>query len=316
MCIAAAIGGAAIVGAGASIYAGNKQAGAASDAADAQQQSARDSIAYQTQTRDLARSDLSPFVNFATGSIGHNSQPGQVAQTQGNFNADAYLAANPDVAANAYYSKNPYLHYMQHGQNEGRAFIANAGAAPTGGNGYAADSPLGMLSNLYTQQGQTDYLRNNPLFQIGMDKLDRASNNSFLGRGQVGSANNQIVQNAYLAGQPLLQQQTNNLLNAANLGQSSAAGQANTAVSTGAGVANTMEGAGNSQAAGIIGAGNAQAAGYQGIGNAFGSAAGAYAGYNQPLLYQQNNGYGYHSSIPSIYGNQGASNLGYGQVAA
>lgn len=241
--VAAAVVGGAVIGGIASNMAAGSAADAAGNAADTQQQSARDSIAYQTQTRDMARSDLQPFRQFGQDSL-----------------------------------------------------------AP--------------LSSMLTQQGQTDYLRNNPLFKIGMDKLDRASSNTFLGRGQVGSANNQIVQNAFLAGQPLLQQQTNNLFNAANLGQSSAAGQANTALTTGAGVASTLEGAGNSRAAGIIGAGNAQAAGYQGIGNAFGSAAGAYAGYNQPLLYQQNTGYGYGSSIPSIYGNQGNSSLGYGQVAA
>lgn len=320
--VAAAVVG-TVAAAGASYAGAQKTAGAAEDAADAQQQSAANSVAYQRESRDLARSDLRPFVNFATGSINPyqgtqaanqpliSQQP--IAQNRANFDADAYLAANPDVAdPNNWRSQDPFLHWQMYGNKEGRAFTPNADATRSSNlpaSGYATDSPLGMLSNLFTQQGQTDYLSNNPLFKIGMDKLNRTSSNTFLGRGQVGSANNQIVQNAFLAGQPLLQQQTNNLFNAANLGQSSAAGQANAALTTGAGVAGTLEGAGNSQAAGIIGAGNAQAAGYQGIGNAVGSGLGAYAAYN-------NAGYGSGNTVPSIYGNQGVGMNNPNQMVA
>lgn len=36
--------------------------------------------------------------------------------------AAAYLAANPDVAKDPYFAKNPLLHYQQYGQNEGRTW--------------------------------------------------------------------------------------------------------------------------------------------------------------------------------------------------
>ncbi len=124
---------------------------------------------------------------------------------------------------------------------------------------------LAPLGSLLTAQGQTDYLRSNPLFQIAMDKLDRTSNNTFLGRGKLGDATDQLMKNAFLAGQPLLQQQTGNLFNAVNLGQSSAAGQANTSLAGANNVSDLITGIGNSNAAGGIGAANAQAQGSQNI---------------------------------------------------
>jgi hypothetical protein len=40
--------------------------------------------------------------------------------TAQNFDANAYLAAYPDVAGNAMYGSNPYQHYLDYGINEGR----------------------------------------------------------------------------------------------------------------------------------------------------------------------------------------------------
>lgn len=41
-------------------------------------------------------------------------------QTAKNFDANAYLAANPDVAASSKYGNNAFQHYMDWGRNEGR----------------------------------------------------------------------------------------------------------------------------------------------------------------------------------------------------
>jgi hypothetical protein len=46
------------------------------------------------------------------------------------FDAAAYLAQNPDVAADPYYSLNPEAHWLQHGQYEGRT----GGTTATSGN--------------------------------------------------------------------------------------------------------------------------------------------------------------------------------------
>jgi hypothetical protein len=206
---------------------GQGAAEAADDAAKVQAKSGREAIEYARETRDLARSDLSPFVNFATG-----------APNQPLFNRG----------------------------------IGGTIVGGSTGPGYDPNSPLGQLSSILTQQGQNDYLSNNPLFKMGLDRLDRASNNAYLGRGKVGSANNQIVQNAFLAGQPLLQQQTSNLFNAANLGQASAAGQANTAITQGNNIADLTTQIGNANAAGLVGGANARQQGAANGLSIFGSA--------------------------------------------
>lgn len=140
---------------------------------------------------------------------------------------------------------------------------------------------LANLQSILTPQGQSDYLRSNPLFQIAMDKLDRTSNNAFLGRGKLGDATAQLSNNAFLAGQPLLQRQSDNLFNAVNLGQSSAAGQANTAQRSGESINDLITGGANAGAAGLVGAANAQ---QQGAQNVAGIAGGLIAAFSDRRL--------------------------------
>jgi len=47
-------------------------------------------------------------------------QSGYRATPGAGFDAQKYLAANPDVAADPYFSQNPYQHWLRHGQAEGR----------------------------------------------------------------------------------------------------------------------------------------------------------------------------------------------------
>lgn len=61
------------------------------------------------------------------------------SQRPDSFNANVYLALNPDVAGDAYYGSHPYTHYVVYGENEGRtypstptpAIVATAPPAPT-----------------------------------------------------------------------------------------------------------------------------------------------------------------------------------------
>lgn len=48
-------------------------------------------------------------------------------QSEANFDSQAYLAANPDVASG--WGASPYQHYVQYGAHEGRAFTPNASGA-------------------------------------------------------------------------------------------------------------------------------------------------------------------------------------------
>lgn len=142
-------------------------------------------------------------------------------------------------------------------------------------------SNISNLQALLSPQGQADYLRNNPLFTTALDQLNRQSNNTFLGRGKVGDATGQVVNNAFLAGIPLLQGQTSNLFNAVNLGQASAAGQANTALTSGQSITDLLTGIGNSQAAGLVGGANAQ---QQGASNALTGAAALFSAFSDRRL--------------------------------
>lgn len=51
--------------------------------------------------------------------------------------AAAYLKANPDVAANPYFSTHPLEHYQQYGMAEGRTW----GATPTAGTSTVSTNP-------------------------------------------------------------------------------------------------------------------------------------------------------------------------------
>jgi hypothetical protein len=125
----------------------------------------------------------------------------------------------------------------------------------------AGESALPQLQNLVNNpQAQLDFVQNNPFF----DALTKQSTDTLLNnqaaRGKVGSGGTaEALQNSLLLlGQDLVNNQINNSFNLANLGQSSAAGQANTALSTGASIADLTTQGGNAQAAGIIGAQNAK----------------------------------------------------------
>lgn len=68
------------------------------------------------------------------------STPAQpIPNQQPIFNAQYYLQKNPDVAANETFGKNPYQHYLQYGQSEGRS-------------AYDASNPLRFDPNFYLEQ--------------------------------------------------------------------------------------------------------------------------------------------------------------------
>lgn len=96
MGVGAAIAGAAIVG---GAYSANQASNAAEDASDAQAQSGRESIAFQKESRDLARSDLAPFRGFATSRSGteydRRSPMGMYSSLLKPKNQAAYLTSNP-----------------------------------------------------------------------------------------------------------------------------------------------------------------------------------------------------------------------------
>lgn len=139
---------------------------------------------------------------------------------------------------------------------------------------------MDALSLLLTGQGQADYLQSNPLFDLALDRTNKASLSSNAAQGLLNSGNtlNELNNNALLTAMPLLQNQQNQLFNAVNMGQSSAAGQANTALATGNSLADLTTQRGNIQASGIVGAQGAQQAAFNNLLNLGGQAGAAYLG--------------------------------------
>jgi hypothetical protein len=131
-----------------------------------------------------------------------NSSLGRVQQTMGqgfnpNFDAQAYLQANPDVAAAGI---DPYQHYMTYGRTEGRQFplskglttnveganlgqVGQAQQAQGIGSGETAQRVGGgpqfqnlEAANALRRSGNTDALQRSLGQNVGMEGWDRASN--------------------------------------------------------------------------------------------------------------------------------------------
>lgn len=130
MCIAAAIAGAAVVGAGASIYAGNKAAGAAKSAANS-------SIAEQNSEYNQSRADNTPFRTTGVSALD------QVAKLYGLDTTDAngnVVKGSGKADFSSFTTSPDYTFNQQQGQD-----AINRSAAAKGG----------LLSGAAVKAGQT-----------------------------------------------------------------------------------------------------------------------------------------------------------------
>lgn len=130
MCIAAAIAGAAVVGAGASIYAGNKAAGAAKSAANS-------SIAEQNAEYNQSRADNTPFRTTGVSALD------QVAKLYGLDTTDANgntVKGSGKADFSSFTTSPDYTFNQQQGQD-----AINRSAAAKGG----------LLSGAAVKAGQT-----------------------------------------------------------------------------------------------------------------------------------------------------------------
>jgi len=74
---------------------------------------------------------MNAFGSDAGRASAHYQQFGEnEGRSQDNFDEAAYLAANPDVAADPYYSQNAAQHYVEHGRSEGRSMAPAAQPQP------------------------------------------------------------------------------------------------------------------------------------------------------------------------------------------
>ncbi len=111
-----------------------------------------------------------------------------------NFDGQAYLRQNPDVAADPFFSRNPYAHYVLHGQNEGR----NLGGGNFDGQAYLRANPDVAADPFYGRNPFQHFLDHG--LEEERDLGTNPTVNASRQNGQQG--NGSFDEDFYLAGNP------------------------------------------------------------------------------------------------------------------
>ena len=116
-----------------------------------------------------------------------------------------------------------------------------------------------LLRQLTTTEGEAEYLNNNPHFDAAVQQTLRDTQRQYAGTGKSmsGQFREDLFRRNYGLRDAFLNSRFNRLLQATNVGQSSAAGQANITQNTAGNVGNILMSQGNAAAAGRIGRVNA-----------------------------------------------------------
>jgi len=157
----------------------------------------------------------------------------------------------------------------QAGQIQQQQAISSAGDL-----GVAGQSAIGRFDPLAQvgQQGldlagfigspeeQFNFLQSNPLFQLGQQNLNTQINKSAASRGRLtaGDTLERLQQSSLVAGAPLIDRQTQDILNLLGISQGVTGQQAGIERTTAQDVANLLTGGAASSAAGVVGAQNAR----------------------------------------------------------
>lgn len=271
--VAVAVAGAGVVGAVAS-------SSASKNAASTQANAAKDANSTQLAMYNQTRADQAPWRSAGENALAKlqfglglgPSTSGGVSKTQDNFDSNAYLAANPDVAN--YIAAHPgettaFQHYSDFGQNEGRAFtytpdaqaqIKTAGTAGTSGGKYGD-----LLRNFSMADYQAD-----PGYAFRQSQGEKAINRSAAAAGRYNSGAtlkaldtfnsglaSQEFGNAYNRFNQNQTQQYNKLAGVAGTGQNATQFTDQSGQNAATAIGNNLTSAGAATAAGQIGASNA-----------------------------------------------------------
>lgn len=268
----------AVIAAVGSVAGGAISANGSKKAAQAQVDSANRATDQQWNIYQQQRADQEPWRQAGESALsqllvgmGINSQ-GQSKrelQTQENFDPAAYLAANPDILRDNTYKANPYTHWLQHGQYEGRDFTYTQAAKDRLASSESAQPPQGFgdLTRKFTLADFTA----DPGYQFRLGEGQSAIERSAAARGGAlsGGALKAIQQygqnfasneygNAYNRFVGDQTNRFNRLSSLAGLGQT-----ANNSIGAAA------QNYGNNAASNILAAGNAASAGAIGRSNAY-----------------------------------------------
>ena len=278
--------GAAVIGAAGTAYAANQASGAADDAAAAQRDAAGQAATLQQTQYNRVQSLLAPYAQAGSGV----------------FDGAAYLRANPDVAADPYFSSRPEEHYRLHGQAEGRQ-----GTFSRPGALQAQQDLLGLNGNA-AQSSAMSAIESSPYFS-GLVKqgenalLQNASATGGLRGGNTSAALAQFRPNMLAAA---IDQQYQRLGGLVNIGQNAAAGVGNAGQAMANNTGQLLQQAGAATAGGYLASGRAAQQGINGLTSAFGTVAPVLAGaMSQPS---------YSSGITGTGGASGATAFGQAPV--
>ena len=271
--VAAAIAGSAVVGAVGSSMAADSAAGASSDASNA-------SIAEQRRQFASLQKLLNPYVQAGSGG------PGM-------FNSAAYLAANPDVAADPYFSQNPEEHYNTYGKKEGRQGAGYTGG--TTGSLSAQQDLLGLHGNT-AQASAISGIQNSASFksQLAQGENSILQNASATGGLRGGNTQAALAQFSPALLNQNIQQQYANLAGLTSLGQTSAAGVGTAGQNSANAISGINSQLGSALSGNALAQGTAFANGLNGITSAYGM----YAGSRPPSVVDG----GYSLGLGSAYG--------------
>ena len=301
--------------AGATLVGGYMSSQAAGKAADAQTNAANQANATQNAQFNKQVELNAPFRDAGLSAqnqlLTYLGLPSTTAYTptQADFNEQAYLAANPDVAAQVASGQiaNAYSHYQNYGQGEGRQFtyndqgLANKAKAEQGDvnnpNFGIANKPF-TYSDMYADPG----------YAFRLDQGNKSLNAAAAARGGLISGNalkaaedygqaagSQEYQNAFNR----YQTNRSNLLNP--LQSLMGSGQTATGATT-----NASANYANQYGANTIGGGNAQASGYVGSANAWNNAIGQ--GANMYMTNNLINRFAPKTASPTLAGATGGGN--------
>lgn len=291
MCIAAAIAGAAVVGAGATIYSGNKAAGAQRDAARSSNET---QLAMYNQTRE----DQTPWRTAGSNAVDALSQFYGLPSTHSNQQPLSYS----DWAAKNGYSSSS----------------TDTGIGGIGGIGN-------VINNVHSQQYQQyldayaptqstpDYnkiLSNLPGYQFQQQQGNQAVQRNLAAAGllQSGAAGKALQQYGQGVASNYATQYVNGLQSLAGIGQTSVQSTGNIGANTANQIGANQIYSGNAQASGYANTANAINSGLNGLSGAYGyykygpSAAG-YSSYTPSAVDTQTD--------PSLYSPAGAGGYTY-----
>lgn len=238
---------------------------AAGRAGEQQSDAALAGIDEQARQFDQIHALLSPYVNAG---VGHASQ----------FDAQSYLAANPDVAQDAYWSQDPEGHYNSFGKKEGRLGAMSADTTKDGSL-YAQQTLLGLNGNDAQQQAISG-IQNSAGFQSLLAQGENSIRQNASATGGLRGGNTQAALAQYspqlLAQQ--IQQQYSNLNGITAMSQNAATGLGNMGQASANNVTGLLQQQGSAQAGATLGGANATLQGLSGLNQGLGTLAG-YGGF-------------------------------------